>query len=234
MRTWNRGKSSLKEPDMKHPLIVAALVAAAMPATAANMLTGGSFEAPDLVAGNAYVLYGHGSTSMTGWTVEAPNPQDNLVQLTPDTYAGLLAADGRQWLDLTGIYGYNKGVRSDAIAVDLGATYQITFAVGTYPGFGAATLGLSINGGTDQLFANPNIQSPMQWTTHSLLWTADSSNLQLTFLGRANGALSNNGVIGLDAVSVELMPVPEPGNWALMIAGLALMGAHAGKRNRRR
>jgi hypothetical protein len=217
---------------MNRTLIAAALVLA-LPAASANMLTGGSFEAPDIVAGGIYVLYGHGSTAMTGWTVVAPNPQDNLVQLTPDTYAGLLAAEGRQWLDLTGIYGYDKGVRSDAIAVDLGSTYQITFAVGTYPGFGAATLGLSINGGADQLFANPNIQSPMQWTSHSVLWTADSSSLQLTFLGRANGVLSNNGVIGLDAVSVDLMPVPEPGNWALMIGGLALMGAYAGKHRRR-
>lgn len=219
---------------MIRPLLAATLVAAALPASA-NLIAGGSFEAPNIVGGG-YQLYAHNSTVMTGWTVVAPNPNDAYVQLTPDTYLGLTAADGRQWLDLTGIFGYDKGVRSDAVAVQLGATYAIRFAVGTYPGFGPATVGLSINGGADQLFVNSTTGSPMNWKFHTFQWVADSSTLQLTFLGRANGSLSNNGVIGLDAVGVELTspPVPEPGTWALMAAGLAAVGVVARRRVARR
>ncbi|MFN0183190.1 MAG: PEP-CTERM sorting domain-containing protein [Aquabacterium sp.] len=219
---------------MKHHLIAATVLVAALPASA-NLLANGSFENPNIVATGGYALYATGSTAITGWTVQGAD-----TQLTPDTYAGLKAADGRQWLDLTGIYGYDKGVRSDAVAVEVGKVYDISFDVGNYLPFGRSTLGVSINGAADQIFSNTSLgvtgHYPMNWAHFSIQWTADAPTLQLTFLGRANGALSNNAVIGLDNVAVDRVqqPVPEPGTWALMLGGLALMGAYAGRSNRRR
>lgn len=205
-----------------------ALLTSALPSSA-NLLSGGSFESPDIVATSSYQLVAHSAATMPGWTVVAPNPSDNKVQLTPDTYLGSLPArEGRQWLDLTGIYGYDKGVLSDSISVTPGTTYRIDFSVGNHYWFGRSTLGLSLNGGTEQLYLNTEVPSAsqiMSWQDHSVLWVADSSTLALRFLGRANGANSNYGVIGLDAVSVTAAPVPEPSTLLQLAAGLLLLGA---------
>jgi len=218
----------------RHWIAVAALLTCGA-TSAANLVTNGSFEQPNIVGGG-YVLYTTGSTDITGWTVLGP--AGDSVQLTPDTYAGLQADQGRQWVDLTGIYGYDKGLRSDAFATTVGATYRIAFAVGNYIPFGPSTLGLSISGGPEQLFTNPsvaaNLKSPMNWASFSFDWVADATSAQLSFLGRANGTLSNNGGIGLDSVSVEWVsgPVPEPGTWALMAVGVGALTSWSARRRR--
>ncbi|MBY0467886.1 MAG: DUF642 domain-containing protein [Burkholderiaceae bacterium] len=204
-----------------------ALALACSTSGAANLLTNGSFEAPNIVGGS-YALYATNSTAITGWTVLGPTSGDS-VQLTPDTYLGLRASDGRQWIDLTGIVGYDKGVQSDAFATVVGATYRISFDVGNYLPFGQATVGLSVAGGAEQLFTNTSLAStstnPMNWTSFSVDWVANTTSTRLSLLGRANGALSNNLGIGLDNVSVERVvpttPVPEPETWSLMMVGLA-------------
>jgi hypothetical protein len=192
-------------------------------ASAANLVTNGSFEAPNIVGGS-YVLYTTGSTAIPGWTVIGP--AGDSIQLTPDTYLGLKASDGRQWVDMTGVTGYDKGLRSVPIAVTPGATYTLSFDVGNYLPFGVSTLGVSINGGPETLFTNTSLAvtatNPMNWATFSLDWVATGSTATLSFLGRANGANSNNLGIGLDNVRFDLAPVPEPGSWALFGAGLAI------------
>ncbi len=203
-------------------------------ASAANLLTNGSFEAPNIVGGS-YALYATNSTAITGWTVLGPTLGDS-VQLTPDTYLGLRASDGRQWIDLTGIVGYDKGVQSDAFATVMGATYRISFDVGNYLPFGQATVGLSVAGGAEQLFTNTSLAitstNPMNWTSFSVDWVANTTSTRLSLLGRVNGALSNNLGIGLDNVSVErvIPTVPEPETWSLMMVGLAAFAFTARRR----
>ncbi len=203
-------------------------------AQAANLLTNGSFEAPNIVATNNYALYATGSTAVTGWTMLGGAGES--VQLTPDTYLGLKASDGRQWLDLTGITGYNKGVRSDSFAVVPGNTYTLAFDVGNYLPFGASTLGVSINGGSEQLFTNTSLAAtatnPMNWASFSVTWVATGSSANISFLGRTNGGLSNGNGIGLDNVRFDLAPVPEPTTAALWLLGAAgLIGASRRRRS---
>lgn len=204
-------------------------------AHAATLVANGSFETPDIRAGGIYVLHTAGSTAITGWTVLGAPGED--IQHTPDSYLGLQASDGHQWLDLTGVYGYDKGVRSDAFATTLGATYRVSFDIGNYMPFGRSTVGVSINGGAEQLFANTSLadnpKAPMNWATFGFDWIADGTAAQLAFLGRANGDLGNNAVIGLDNVGFELVkpPVPEPQTWALLLAGLSLVAAGVRRRS---
>lgn len=193
---------------------------------AANLIGNGSFETPSIVASNNYALYATGSSAVTGWTVLGLPGES--VQLTPDTYLGLKASDGRQWLDLTGITGYDKGIKSDGFAVVPGSAYTVSFDVGNYLPFGQSTLGVSINGGAEQLFTNTslavNATNPMNWASFSMTWVAAGSTANISFLGRANGALSNGNGIGLDNVRFELAPVPEPHSAWLMLLGLPLLG----------
>lgn len=213
-------------------------------ATAATNLVGnGSFESPDHVGGG-YVLYNSGSTDITGWTVIGPAADS--VQLTPDTYLGLKGSEGRQWVDLTGIYGYDKGLQSDSFATVAGATYRVSFDIGNYLPFGRSTLGVSLNGAPELRFTHGSLAvtatAPMNWAAFSFDWVADASSARLSFMGRANGSDSNNAVIGLDDVRVELVEpglppvtaVPEPGTWTLMLGGLAATAFTVRRRRVRR
>jgi hypothetical protein len=194
---------------------------------AANLVNNGSFETPSIVASNNYALYATGSTTVTGWTMLGLPGES--VQLTPDSYLGLKASDGRQWLDLTGITGYDKGVKSDIFAVVPGSVYTLSFDVGNYLPFGKSTLGVSINGGAEQLFTNTSLAvtatNPMNWASFSVNWVATGSSASISFLGRANGASSNNSGIGLDNVHFDLAPVPEPRSAWLLLLGLPVLGA---------
>jgi hypothetical protein len=202
---------------------------------AANLVGNGSFENPNIVATNNYALYSAAATTITGWTVLGA--AGTSVQLTPDTYLGLKASDGRQWVDLTGINGYDKGLRSDNINTVVGSAYTLSFDVGNYLPFGVSTLGVSINGAPEQLFTNTSLAvtatNPMNWANFSLTWVANSNTANISFLGRANGALSNNAGIGLDNVQFALAPVPEPTTTALWLAGVVgLVGASLRRRTK--
>lgn len=214
---------------MKSTLLALALAAALSPTHAqatpsGNLLSNGSFEVPAQAAPGNY-FFESGSTAISGWTVVGGQTQ---LSYHPT------CTDGNQCIDLTGIYGYGKGLQSDAVATVIGATYRLTFDLGNVDqaGFGSSTVSVSINNGAATLFTNVINSDPsgFEWESKSFSWVADASSAQITILGAANGSLSNDAGILLDNVAFTAAPVPEPETYALMLAGLGLVGMRLRRR----
>ncbi|HEY9193838.1 MAG TPA: DUF642 domain-containing protein [Methyloversatilis sp.] len=187
-----------------------------------NLLTNGSFETPSYSSIGDH-FFPSGSTDITGWT--AVGPGETQLSRHPT------CTDGNQCVDLTGIYGYDKGLRSDAVQTVVGATYRLSFDLGNViaPGFGSSTVSVSVNDGAPVLFTNVISADPsgFEWESKSMDWVADAASARITFLGAANGSLSNNAGILLDKVVFSAVPVPEPETTVLMLTGLALVGLMA-------
>lgn len=208
---------------MKPALLVFALATAVSASSAqamlpANLLTNGSFEIPaQAVPGNYF--FESGSTDITGWTVVG-----GQTQLSHHS----TCTDGNQCIDLTGVYGYDKGLRSDAVATVIGVTYLLTFDLGNVDqaGFGSSTVSVSINNGAATLLTNVINSDPsgFEWESKSFSWVADATSAQITILGAASGSLSNDAGILLDNVAFTATPVPEPATYAMLLAGLGLVG----------
>jgi hypothetical protein len=206
------------------PALFAFALAAAFSATSAqamqsvNLLTNGSFETPAQAAIGNY-FFNTGSIDITGWTVVGGQTQLSYHST---------CTDGNQCIDLTGIVGYDKGLQSDAVATVIGTTYQLSFDLGNvdYPGFYSSTVSVSINNGAATLFTNVFNYDPsgFEWERKSFSWLADAASAQITILGAANGSLSNDQGILLDNVAFTAAPVPEPETYALLLAGLGLVG----------
>lgn len=105
-----------------------------------NLLTNGGFEDP-VYATKArcwfYCNYGAGPVSagatFAGWTVvdlgaggvDTSPARDGYVSLVPNNVfsgKGVSSPYGIQFADLTGVNGQGKGVRSDAVVTEVGAT----------------------------------------------------------------------------------------------------------------
>lgn len=192
-----------------------------------NLLRNGSFEEVQIPNTWAWKIYAGGSTEISGWTVLGADTQLTRTEFVP-------ASHGGQWIDLTGIYGYNKGLQSDGFATEVGKRYTVSFDLGDFhaQGFRTATLALTVNNQPRQLFTNIYEGGTMDWERKSYTFTADSNLTRLSFLGVENGALSNNAVIGLDNVVVNAAPVPEPETYAMMLAGLAGLGLAARRKRK--
>jgi len=74
-------------------------------------------------------------------------------------------------------------------------------------------------------FTNPN-GGGMATSVHTFLSPVTAS--KLTFIG-----LAGDGLYSLSEIQVTAVPIPEPGSYAMMLAGLALMGGVAARRKSR-
>lgn len=160
------------------------------------------------------------NSTPTGWTVS-----NGTVDVVGGTGSGApwvgLCGGGSVCIDLDGSTN-NAGELSRSFAGVAGNTYIATFALaGNQRNYPADNLVVSF-GTASQTFS---LASNVAWNIYSLSFTASTNtNYTLNF----NNAGGDNVGIVLDNVSVSA--VPEPETYAMLLAGLGLMGTIARRR----
>ena len=188
-----------------------------------------------MVPVGTFTSFAPGSALLTGWTVTGP--QGSAVSIVNGSFVqngvSFAAQSGNQWLDLTGNGNNSTEGVSQSVATTVGNSYALTFYVGNTTGgsfFGqTSTVDLAVNGVQSFAALNANVNaSGLTWQQYSFTFTATSASTLLAF---SNGDPSNDNSNGLDSVSLvdngpaeTVGAVPEPSEWALMLAGLALVG----------
>jgi Protein of unknown function (DUF642) len=195
-------------------------VLTALPASAINLLTNGSFEVATGISSNATLSAG--ATNLTGWTVIGGG---NLLWCD-SSFCSVPPSDGAFSLDLTGLTNVAPyaGVQQ-FIATLPGAMYELTFDLSgrsdSIPVSVQATAGT-----TTSLFSTPLAT----WSSRKLSFTATSSSTMISIVGVSAGGTGLD--IQIDNAAVSATQIPEPSRAALFLCGgLILIGSRYLKRS---
>ena len=159
----------------------------------------------------------------TGWSVTA-----GTVDIIGDpSFFNFIPGSG-QFIDLDGSTG-DAGILSKSLLLNAGTQYTASFQLAGNHRTGdletvTGILGVGI-GNTSNTFS---LAQNVGWTNFSLVFTPTTTGAYVLSFG--NGGGDNMGML-LDNVSVSVTsPVPEPETYAMLLAGLGLLGFAARRR----
>lgn len=205
---------------MKFPikLVVLGLAAALsnMSVASTNLVTNGDFESSTFSGG--FTTYAAGSGSLASWTIE-----DGSVDLINTYWA---AASGNYSLDLSGNF---DGIISQNLSTVVGQRYHVSFSMAGNPDDSSDLVKTIQVGLSQQPLYTFNVagksHSNMGWETKGFDFIATATSSKLFFAGTQESAYG----AALDNISVTA--VPEPGAYAMFLAGLGMMAGVARRRS---
>jgi hypothetical protein len=192
---------------------LAALLASGAAHASTELLTNGSFEA-DQQGYGSWNIY----STLTGWTgvgagIELRN---NVVGVAPD---GVNFVE----LDTTA----NSAMYQN-VSTALNQSYTLSFQFQDRPGVGTSSQGLEISwGGNVVGTVNNSVGGNWQTVSYTLLGTGNIEALSFRAIGTSDSLGTS-----LDAVSLTAA-VPEPETYAMLLAGLGLVGFAARRRKQK-
>ena len=221
---------------MKQAMLAAALALLALPlashASVTDFVTNNSFE--DVQIGSPF--HSTNPADVPGWTKVGPNGDSLLWAKGYVDSAGSVqtAADGNQFVTLgCGFNSSSCGLTSWSQTFSLPAgSYTLQFAMAAEFVNSTQAVNVALTGGANAVqdfSADGSIAQNYwaDWETKSLDFSATGAPVTLTFL------TNNLGFdVGLDNIHV-LSAVPEPETYAMIMAGLGLMGFIARRRRGR-
>ena len=166
-------------------------------------------------------------TGVPGWTVTAGSI--DIIYLTGST--GWAASDGLRSIDLDGLSGATMVQTFDTVS---GSTYTISFdlAANFYAGDLIKSVLVTAPGFSQIYTFNSAGRTAlnMGWVTETFQFVATGTTSSLSFDSQTNsafGAAIDNVRVSVDGTTA---PIPEPETYALMLAGLGVMGFAARRR----
>jgi len=207
-------------------LFAVALVIAAPLAAHAELIVNGSFEAEVISAGSWTVL-----PSLTGWSADASSGVElrNAVSGTAHQGANYVELDTNP-----GKFGnstFDSSTNSSiwqTVATQAGQTYDLSWAYSPRAGVAAPSNDILVYWNNTLLTTNTGsgVGKPNHvWSVFNFQVSGTGSDTLRFMAGGAADRLGGS----LDSVSMTAA-VPEPGTYALMIAGLAAVGFMARRR----
>ena len=198
----------------------------AMSPAGAAAIVNGSFEI-GTDPGATFSSQTAGSSAITGWTVGG---------FGVDYIGGYWqASDGVRSIDLSYL---SAGSVSQAIDTVIGQVYTVNFDLSGNPdgGTGGKISVVSISGSLPDIktyvVGPSNSLSQMNWETFTYTFTAFATSSLLTFASDEYGpygpALDNVSILSDGGTGST---VPEPANWALMVAGFGMIGFASRRRS---
>lgn len=195
---------------LKSAALAAMLVAGVAQAAPVELLNNGSFEA-NLQSNGSWANY----SKLIGWTggVGGIELRNNV--------AGV-ASHGVNFVELD---TYTNSSLSQSVATVLNQSYTLTFQFQDREGVASASQGLEISwGGQVVGTVNNSLNGGWQSVSYTLLGHGGTEALSFKAIGSSDSLGTS-----LDNVSLTTA-VPEPETYAMMLAGLALLGFTARRR----
>jgi len=192
-------------------LLTSAVLMVAAPFANASILVNGGFEANSISK-----VYDTFTSGIAGWNINVGSIDLIKNYWTP--------ASGSYSIDLD---GNERGEISQTFATVIGQKYYLSFDLAGNTDRGSIKDVLVEVGDQSQSYSfdvTGKNHTNMGWVSKGFTFTADGTSETLYFKSQTPGAWG----VALDNVSVT--PVPEPESYAMMLAGLGLMGAIARRR----